>query len=132
MITNLNVFIESVPATSRYHTIFRALLDAKFELAVSTEILLEYEEIMANKLGDTERKLFARFIEYFSNVVFVSPTYRFNLIIADPDDNKFVDCAICANAIAIVTSDSHFKVLKNIEFPKVTVWSPSEFMKQLL
>ena len=39
------------------------------------------------------------------------PHYTFALIEADKDDNKFVDCAIAANAKCIVTED----VLKHID-----------------
>lgn len=47
--------------------------------------------------------------------------FSFGLITVDADDNKFVDCAIVANAHFIVTEDKHFNVLKNIEFPHVDV-----------
>ena len=46
---------------------------------------------------------------------------NFHLITADPDDNKFVDCALNAGADFIVTNDRHFNVLKNIDFPKINV-----------
>ena len=46
---------------------------------------------------------------------------HFNLITADLDDNKFVDCAISANAHYIVTNDHHYDVLKSINFPNVNV-----------
>ena len=65
------------------------------------------------------------------NVVFTHPTFRFNLITADPDDNKFVDCAIVANADYIVSQDSHFNVLKYNEFPKINVIRIEEFVKIL-
>ena len=39
---------------------------------------------------------------------FLTPYYKFNLIKSDPDDNKFVDCAVIANAKFIVTEDRHF------------------------
>ncbi len=51
----------------------------------------------------------------------VTPYYNFHLIEADKDDNKFVDCAIAANAKCIVTNDHHYDVLKTISFPKVEV-----------
>ena len=51
----------------------------------------------------------------------VSPTFFFNLIQADPDDNKFVDCAVCSNAEYIVSNDAHFRILKQIGWPKLTV-----------
>lgn len=53
--------------------------------------------------------------------------YRWNLIKADPDDNKFADCAIAGRADSLVTNDKHFKVLKDIDFPRVTVVTPEEF-----
>ncbi|MBA4184831.1 MAG: hypothetical protein H0X49_12585 [Acidobacteria bacterium] len=45
----------------------------------------------------------------------------------DDDDNKFVDCAISANAICLVSNDNHFQVLKMIKFPQVNVLTLSEF-----
>ena len=51
----------------------------------------------------------------------VTPYYSWNLIAADPDDNKFADCALNAGADFIVTNDRHFNVLKNIDFPKINV-----------
>lgn len=38
--------------------------------------------------------------------------FDFNLIQADPDDNKFVDCAITAGARYVVTEDHHYDVIK--------------------
>jgi len=45
----------------------------------------------------------------------------------DPDDNKFVDCAISSNAKFIVTNDKHFNVLKNVDFPKIEVVDIDKF-----
>lgn len=65
-----------------------------------------------------------------SNLIEISPTYRFNLL-NDPDDNKFVDCAIAANAVCIVSHDRDFLPLRAIEFPKVAVVDTEGF-KELL
>ncbi len=94
--------------------------------------MLEYEEVVyalhrqenANRLKD--------FFNISPFVIPVEPTYRFNLITVDPDDNKFVDCAIVANADHVVTNDHHFDVLKYVDFPKVNVIHPEEFIKQYL
>ena len=61
------------------------------------------------------------------NTLRLDAHFRFNLIQADVDDNKFVDCAIAANAKCIVTEDKHFKVLENIPFPKVEVIGIEDF-----
>ena len=65
-------------------------------------------------------------ITYLPNVEFVNTYYRFKLL-KDDDDNKFVDCAIAANASYIVTHDKDFKILAEIDFPKVRVIDTQEF-----
>ena len=59
----------------------------------------------------------------------ITPFYNFNLIEADKDDNKFVDCAIAAHAKCIVTNDHYYDVLKTIPFPKVDVVRLVDFLK---
>jgi predicted nucleic acid-binding protein len=55
--------------------------------------------------------------------------FKWGLITADTDDNKFVDCALNAGADVIVTNDKHFNVLKNIDFPKINVIDIDAFKK---
>ena len=55
-----------------------------------------------------------------------------NEILAEyKDDDKFVDCAIAANADYIVSEDSHFNALKKIPFPLLTVLTLDEFKETL-
>ena len=65
-------------------------------------------------------------------IEFVKPEFRWNFIAADPDDNKFVDCAIAANADYIITNDNHFSVLKNIPFPRVNVLTLQQLIAILI
>ncbi|MFZ1768728.1 MAG: hypothetical protein WAU00_05985 [Caldilinea sp.] len=53
------------------------------------------------------------------------------MIIVDPDDDKFADAAIAANAALLVTSDRHFDVLKTTNFPKVSTCTAQEFLQIL-
>lgn len=53
--------------------------------------------------------------------------YKWLLIEKDPDDNKFVDCAIAGDLKFIVSNDKHFKILKEIKFPTVEVITSDEF-----
>lgn len=65
-------------------------------------------------------------IENLNNVEFITAYYRFGLL-KDEDDDKFVDCAVAANASYIVSHDKDFRILKEIEFPKVRVIDTNEF-----
>ena len=61
----------------------------------------------------------------------ITPYYKLQLIQADADDNKFVDCAFSADASCIVSNDAHFKVLDEIDFPKIVVLRITEFIEYL-
>jgi uncharacterized protein len=55
----------------------------------------------------------------FPNTELISPSFHWNFIEADPDDNKFVDCAVAGQADFLVTHDKHFNVLETVDFPKI-------------
>lgn len=46
-------------------------------------------------------------------------------------NNKFVDCAVAVDAEYIVTNDTHFNILKQIDWPRLTVIDTKEFTRQL-
>ena len=66
------------------------------------------------------------------NVRLVDPYFRMSIITADPDDNKFVDCAFAAGADYLVSEDSHFKVLHQTPFPQLNLVTLDEFLKTRL
>lgn len=100
-------------------------------LCVSNEILEEYAEIMQRLMGYAAAEYFMKMIVNAPFVMFCDPFYAFRLIEADPDDNKFVDCAIAAQARCIVTNDHHYDVLSKIPFPKVLVESLQAFYEEI-
>ena len=65
------------------------------------------------------------------NVILIKEYFFWGLIKIDPDDNKFVDCALMANADFIITEANHFNVLEKIPFPNITVLSLEEFKKKI-
>jgi len=131
IVLDTNCLLASIGKKSEFHSVWTAFLDERFCLCVSNEILAEYEEIIAQKTSQAFSEMVIHIILNSENVVFVNPYYRFGLITVDPDDNKFVDCAIAANAEYIVSQDAHFNVLKTIQFPKVNVVRIEEFAKEL-
>lgn len=128
IVLDTNCLIQSISPKSAYHDIWLSILNGKNTLCVSNEILEEYAEILNRLAGETTANLVLNTIIECRNVMFFTPYYRFNLISADPDDNKFVDCAIQANAHYIVTNDHHYDVLRHIEFPKVGLIKLMDFL----
>ena len=128
IVLDTNSLIQSISPKSTYHDVWLSVLNGRNTLCVSNEILEEYAEILNRLAGKTTADLVLNAIIECKNVMFFTPYYRFNLISADPDDNKFVDCAIQANAHYIVTNDHHYDVLRHIEFPKVGLIKLMDFL----
>lgn len=107
----------SIPRKSPYHQILLDFLAGKYLLCVSNEVVLEYEEILTRKVGSLVANNIINAILASSNTIFINPQKRYQLIKSDSDDNKFVDCAISANAKYIVSQDHHYDVIRfNPEF----------------
>ena len=60
VVLDTNVLLQILGARSPYHFLFRAFLDGGFSLCVSTEILLEYEEILGHLASRTVADLFLK------------------------------------------------------------------------
>ncbi|MBP5328227.1 MAG: putative toxin-antitoxin system toxin component, PIN family [Bacteroidales bacterium] len=120
-----------IPLRSKYRPLWESFLDGKYILCISNEIVIEYMEILTEKVNSAFATNIVGAILRSPFVLRFDPQFHFNLIEVDPDDNKFVDCAIIANADFIVSDDSHFRVLQSIPFPKVNVLTLEEFSNTL-
>lgn len=127
VVLDTNVVVSMIGRASPNRWIFDKILAGKLILCVSQDICFEYEEVLARK---TTLEIAGNFSEFLSNFPYVEHSeihFQWNLIEQDSDDNKFVDCAVAANAYCIVSEDKHFKPVKNLKFPPLLVLSVSEF-----
>lgn len=131
IVLDTNCLLASLSRQGSTYPVWKAFQERRFILCVSTEILEEYEEIIAAKTTPSLAKNVVDLIVKSENVVQVNTYYHWNLITADPDDNKFVDCAFAAGATYIVSDDAHFNVLRDISFPQLLVLRLKEFMESL-
>ena len=132
IVLDTNCLVASLSRRKKYYRIWHDFMIGKFTLCISNEILTEYEEILTQKMGAEIANNVIVAILARKNTKQVEVYYRFNLIQSDPDDNKFVDCAVKTNAKYIVTEDHHFNELKNISFPSVEHIGIEDFYKSLL
>jgi len=131
IVFDTNCLLRVLPVNSPYRYLWDAFLRGDFELCYTTEILHEYEEILSRFYSTAVAKYAVGVLMKAPNTNKITPHFSWNLITADPDDNKFVDCALNANADYIVTNDKHFNVLKSIDFPLIKVMGIMEFQQML-
>jgi putative PIN family toxin of toxin-antitoxin system len=126
IVLDTNIFLVSIASNHRYSWIYDALIDGKFDLCVSNEILTEYEEIIVSRYGIQLTKRIFNGILLLPNIIQIDPHYNWPLL-SDADDNKFIDCSVAGNADFIVSNDKVFKELKKVEFPPLKVLKYLEF-----
>lgn len=127
IVVDTNVLLNAILPTSGNYWLFEGILDGSYTLCVSNEIMTEYAEIFTRFYDSSIADSFLSALLYSPFLEKVDVYYHWLAIDADPDDDKFVDCAFAANAKCIVTNDRHFKVLAQRDFPKIPVFTSLEF-----
>lgn len=121
LVLDTNSLLQCISRESSSHELWLSFLDGRNQLCVTTEILNEYTEVMERMIDAEFAEIIMSIITHSSNTIFINPVYHFKVIDADPDDNKFVDCAVAAKALCIVSDDKHFSHLSKYKFPYVEV-----------
>jgi putative PIN family toxin of toxin-antitoxin system len=129
LVIDTNCLLASINPRGTYFRLYELFIAKTFEWTLSNEILTEYEEQLTRRYSVRTAQRVHDILTTASNTCFQEAYYKWQLIEADPDDNKFVDIAIAANADYLVTNDRHFDVLKQIEFPKVSLITLQQFLK---
>lgn len=131
IVLDTNCLVQMISLHSPYRPVWQAFRDGRYTLCVSNDILTEYNEILERVANAAVAHNIVNAIARSPYTRMLDPQYRFGLIEQDPDDNKFVDCAIIAGADYIVSEDAHFRILADIPFPSVAVIRLDEFIKDL-
>ena len=65
------------------------------------------------------------------NLLRVTPSFHFQVVTMDPDDNIFTDCAIAADADYLITEEAHFAPLADAGYKPRPI-SPQGFILQFI
>ncbi|OPX39487.1 MAG: putative toxin-antitoxin system toxin component, PIN family [Desulfobacteraceae bacterium 4484_190.3] len=128
VVIDTNVFISSffggIP-----REIINLWRDGQITICISQSILEEYIKVL-NRLGIDKHeitKLTKLFAEGY-NLIFAATTPKIEIVKDDPDDNKFIECAVELGSKTIISGDKH---LLNIgKYIDIKILSPREFMHE--
>jgi uncharacterized protein len=134
VIIDTNGLLNSIPKNSSKRWLYDAFITKEFIWVLSNEILSEYAEMVASEFSERAMEIVLSILLTATNTFRFDPFYKWQLVVDDPDDNKFVDCAIGANVDYLVSDDKHMKGLLRIDnlFPPVPIISFEQFSKILL
>ena len=129
IVLDTNVFISGIFFTGPPSQILTAWRNHKLQIVLSKEILDEYQKVA--------RELSAKFpsvdilpiIGMLSVLCELVDTRSVNINACDdPDDNKFIECAVAGKCKLIVSGDKH--LLKVSYYKGVTVLNPRSFVEK--
>lgn len=97
-------------------------------LCLTEEILKEYLHVMARLpiAPETKDRLVA-ILQEKRNIEMVNPSRHCTAIPGDLEDDKFIDCAVEAQADSIISGDGHLLQVK--AFRGILIYSPKEFLQ---
>ena len=131
VVLDTNVFVSGVFFSGPPYQILQALRDQKIELIVSPEILDEYQRV--GKILAEERPAInlKPILEYvIQNATVYAATALPGPVCEDPDDDKFLACALASGAVVVVSGDKH--LLKVSCYQGIEVLKPREFVVRRL
>ena len=98
-------------------------------LCLSKDILDEYLDVL-QRVGLKDENEIEELLSFFAkgfNILFTTNTPKINAVKDDPEDDKFIECAVALKADVIITGD---KALKTIgEYMGIKILTPQEFLK---
>lgn len=131
MVIDTNVFISGVFFTGPPSKILEAWRDERVRVVLSPDIFEEYRRV-----GDVLKMQFPgvdieRILELLANSSeIVSPDSLPVPVCEDPDDDKFLSCALKSGANVIISGDKH--LLKASGYKGLQIITPRRFLDDYL
>jgi putative PIN family toxin of toxin-antitoxin system len=97
-------------------------------LCLSKSVVDEYIEVL-RRLGLQNEKELDELLGLFAhgfNVVFTAKTPQLHVVEKDPDDNKFIECAVALKADFVITGDKALTEIQN--YMAIKIVSPKDFL----
>lgn len=131
IVLDTNVFVSGVFFTGPPFQILKAWRDGKVTLILSPEILEEYHRVgraLAVEFPSVDLQPILDFITIKAEMIPAEPLSE--RISEDPDDDKFLACAVSGKSKLIISGDKH--LLKVSGFKGIKVIKPRPFVDEYL
>ena len=131
IILDTNVLISGIFFKGPPHRILRAWRDNRLDLVASEEIFQEYIDVCERLKEKYPGIEFEGIIDLIAvNTHFYQPKKVDQQITLDPDDDKFITCAIASGVKIIISGDKHLLDVNG--YHGIEIIAPSDFIQEYL
>ncbi len=130
VVLDTNVLISALLFGGPPRTILGMVLAGSVDCSLSLPILDELRGVLHRpKFGLSSEQVMAVVEELSALCAIVAPSDQINVIRADPDDDRILECALEAQAGIIISGDAHLLDLRAYE--SIRIMNPSEFLQMV-
>ncbi|MBI4143817.1 putative toxin-antitoxin system toxin component, PIN family [Candidatus Woesearchaeota archaeon] len=132
IVLDTNVLVSGTYWSGSSFRILKMAMNEEFSLIISEKILDEYKKILYSdelmaKTDEIQKARLSSTEVLLVNSERVNPEYSFGIVTDDPDDDKFVYCAVEGKCDFLVSQDEH--ILKLKEYQRIRIVTPDEFLR---
>jgi putative PIN family toxin of toxin-antitoxin system len=130
VVIDTNIFISAFGWDGKPEAVVQLMEQRKVINFTTNEIYAELQRVVAYPKLKFSPTLQVNILEFvFSWSCFVQPNETVAVITDDPDDDKFLSCAVAANASAIISGDPHLLLLGS--YREIPIMTPAQFSKSI-
>ncbi len=130
-VLDTNVFISGVFFRGLPYQILKAWRESRIRLLISDEIFEEYQRVGELLSNDFPKVDLGPFLELLAiNADFVMPIKMQKPVSEDPDDDKFLACALAGKSKIIISGDKHLQRVSG--YMGIKVLRPRIFVEKYL
>ena len=131
VILDTNVFISGIFFSGPPSQILKAWSNQSFQIVISKQILDEYQRVAEHLSLKFKTIDILPIIELITIHGQFVDTQGFDISVCeDPDDDKFLECAVAGKCEMIISGDKH--LLKCSGYEGISVLSPRNFVEKYL
>ena len=128
VVIDTNVFVSAAVLKKASSVIMEMWKNDKFTLLFSPDIFDEYFEVIARpKFKQEERDIRELAKLLTERAVVVESQIQLDVVKDDPDDNKFLECAVAGKADFIISGDHHLLSIK--EYKQIKILTIAQFIE---
>ena len=127
IVIDTNVYISAIFWGGKPRRVVELGRNGRILIFTSSEIQAEIETKLKTKFGIEEMEVDQILLGYAMFTLPIKPLEKISVIDADPDDDKFIECAVAAKAGYIVSGDKHLLDLKN--YQGIRIMKAADFLK---
>ena len=131
VVIDTNVFISGIFFSGPPSRILKAWQEDRIQIAASEDIITEYKRVIDTFSVKFEDINFDPILELLLIEAELVPSYSFTEpVCEDPDDDKFLACAIASKSKYIISGDKH--LLKIGSYVNSSIVTPRYFLDHVL